>query len=220
MKKQELLNGIKGCIFDLDGTLVDSLGIWSEIDERFFLVHNMKVPEDYKKRIAHMNFKDIALFTKEEYGFKESIDEIMQIWTDWSIEAYKTEIKAKPGAKELLSYIHDELKLPVALATANRKELYEPCLKNNDIFSYFDYAMNVNEINSTKSEPKIYLSLAEKMNTKPEETLVFEDILMAIQTAHNAGFKVAAVYDKGNKKDSDSIIKTADYYITSYCEID
>lgn len=219
MKKQELLKGIQGCIFDLDGTLVDSLGIWSEIDERFFLVHNMNVPEDYEKRIAHMNFKDIAVFTKEEYGFKESIDEIMKIWTDWSIEAYRNEIKAKPGAKELLSYIHDELRLPLALATANRKELYEPCLKNNGIFSYFDYAMNVNEINSTKSEPKIYLSLAEKMGTKPENTLVFEDILIAITTAHNAGFKVAAIYDRRNKQDSDGIINTADFYITSYMDL-
>lgn len=220
MKKQDLFSGIQGCIFDLDGTLVDSLGIWSEIDKKFFRIHNMKAPEDYEKRIAHMNFKDIAIFTKEEYGFTESIDEIMKIWTDWSIEAYRSEIKAKPGAKEFLAYIHDELKLPVCLATANRKELYEPCLKNNDILSYFDYAMNVNEINSTKSEPKIYLSLAEKMGTLPENALVFEDILIAITTAHNAGFKVAAIYDKGNKKDSDSIIKTADFYITSYKDID
>lgn len=219
MKKQELFKNIKGCIFDLDGTLVDSLGIWSDIDIKFFKVHNMDVPEDYEKNISHMNFVDIAKYTKETYGFKESIEEIMQIWTDWSIEAYHHEIKAKPGVKEFLAYIHDELKLPISLATANRKELYEPCLKSNGIFEYFDHAMNVNDLNSTKSEPKIYLALADKMNTKPEETLVFEDILMAIVTAHNAGFKVAAVYDKGNMKDSGSIIKTADYYITSYCEI-
>lgn len=219
MKKKDLFQNIKACIFDLDGTLVDSLGIWSEIDKRFFRVHHMEVPEDYEKRIAHMNFVDIAKFTKSEYGFQESIEEIMKIWTDWSIIAYQKEIKAKPGAKEFLSYIQS-LKIPMALATANRKELYEPCLKNNGIFDYFSYKMNVNDLNSTKSEPKIYLELAKEMNSKPNETLVFEDILIAVKTAHEAGFKVAAIYDKSNKNDADQIIQNSDYYLTSYYDFD
>lgn len=219
MKRKDLFQSIKGCIFDMDGTLVDSLGIWADIDRRFFLLHNRKVPEDYEQRIAHMNFVDIAKFTKEEYGFEESIDEIMKIWTDWSKEAYQNDILAKPGAKEFLSYIKNTLKIPVTLATANRKELYEPCLKRNGLEEYFSYALNVNELNSTKGEPLIYQKLAHFMHTEPKETLIFEDILIAVRTAHQAGFRVAAVYDKGNRKDADEIIRNADFYITSYPEI-
>ncbi|MDY3047344.1 MAG: HAD family phosphatase [Candidatus Enterosoma sp.] len=218
MNGKELFKGIKACIFDLDGTLVDSLGIWAEVDKKFFLVHNREIPEDYEKKIAHMNFRDIAIMTKEDYGFEESIEEIMKMWTDWSIDAYRNEIKAKPGVKEFLSYIHS-LSIPIALATANRKELYEPCLKNNDLYEYFSYFMNVNDINSTKSEPKIYLELAKIMNAKPEETLVFEDILVAIKTAHDAGFKAVAVYDKSSKNDMDDILKSADFFVSSYNEV-
>ncbi len=203
----------------MDGTLVDSLGIWADIDRRFFLLHQREVPEDYEQRIAHMNFVDIAKFTKDEYGFQESIEEIMKIWTDWSMEAYRNDILAKPGAKEFLAYIKNERKLPITLATANRKELYEPCLKRNGLDEFFSHALNVNDLNSTKGEPLIYQKLAEFMHTEPKETLVFEDILIAVRTAHNAGFRVAAVYDKGNRKDAKEIIENSDFYITSYPEI-
>lgn len=218
MKINELLKNIKACIFDLDGTLVDSLGIWREIDERFFTIHNREVPIDYDKKIAHMNFREMAVFTKEEYNFEETVEEIEKIWLDWSTEEYKTKIKAKSGAKELLEYIK-ELKLPISLATTNKKELYEACLKNNNLYSYFDYMLSVNEINSKKTEPKIYLLLAEKMKVKPSEVLVFEDILPAIQTAHKASFKVAAVYDKYNNKDQEEIKSTADFYIERYTDL-
>ena len=219
MKRNELFKGIKACIFDLDGTLVDSLGIWSDIDIRFFKEHGRDVPADYEKRISHMNFIEMAEFTKEEYGFEESVDAIARKWLDWSIEAYQKDIKAKPGAKEFLEYVKS-LGLPIALATTNKKELYEPCLENNDMWKYFSFALNVTEINSKKSEPKIYQLLAEKMNAKPEETIVFEDILMAVKTAHNAGFKVAAVFDQRNKRDIDEIIENSDFYITSYNDLE
>lgn len=219
MNKKDLFHGIKACIFDLDGTLVDSLSLWKQIDIRFFKEHHKKVPIDYDKKISHMNFQEMAIFTKQEYGFLESPEEIMNIWTTWSIEAYKSTILAKPGAKEFLSYIKEN-HLPIALATTNKKELYEPCLEKNNMWQYFDYAMNVNEINSKKSEPKIYHVLAEKMKVRPEECLVFEDILTAIQTAHNAGFKVAAVYDPSNEKDLTAIQNTADFFIKSYLELE
>jgi HAD hydrolase, family IA, variant 3 len=218
MYKKDLFQGIKACIFDLDGTLVDSLRIWKDIDIRFFQEHQREVPPDYDKRIAHMNFMEMAVFTKEEYGFQETPEEIAKIWTDWSEEAYQKTIKAKPGAKELLSYIK-ELPLPISLATTNKRELYEPCLKNNQMWQYFDYSMNVNEINSKKSEPKIYLLLAEKMNVKPEECLVFEDIYTAVKTAHDAGFKVAAVFDEGNLDDMDKIKESSDFFIQSYSDL-
>lgn len=219
MTKNTLLNGIKACIFDLDGTLVDSLGIWRDIDVRFFHEHGMEVPKDYDKKISHMNFMEMAVFTKEEYGFQESAEEIAQIWTDWSIEAYHKTIPSKPGAKEFLAYLKAH-HFPIALATTNKKDLYEPCLKNNDMWQYFDYDLNVNDINSKKSEPKIYLTLAKMMNVKPEECLVFEDIFTAVKTAHDAGFKVAAIYDEKNEHDLEKIKETADYFIESYTDLD
>ena len=196
MKLQEMLSGIKACIFDMDGTLVDSLGMWSDIDRRFFERYGMETPADYEKKINHMSFLEMAQFTKEEY---------------------ESEIQAKPGAQELLQFLKEQ-GIPLSLATTNRKELYEPCLRRNHLYSYFDHIMNVNEINSTKSEPKIYQLLAAKMNVKLEETLVFEDILIAVNTAHQAGFKVAAVYDKRNERDQQKIKTLSDFYFKSFLE--
>ena len=217
MKLQEMLSGIKACIFDMDGTLVDSLGMWSDIDRRFFARYGMETPADYEKKINHMSFLEMAQFTKEEYQIPDSVETITELWTGWSKEEYESEIQAKPGAQELLQFLKEQ-GIPLSLATTNRKELYEPCLRRNHLYSYFDYIMNVNEINSAKSEPKIYQLLAAKMNVKPEETLVFEDILIAVNTAHQAGFKVAAVYDKRNERDQQKIKTLSDFYFKSFLE--
>lgn len=217
MKLQEMLSGIKACIFDMDGTLVDSLGMWSDIDRRFFARYGMETPADYEKKINHMSFLEMAQFTKEEYQIPDSVETITELWTEWSKEEYESEIQAKPGAQELLQFLKEQ-GIPLSLATTNRKELYEPCLRRNHLYSYFDYIMNVNEINSAKSEPKIYQLLAAKMNVKPEETLVFEDILIAVNTAHQAGFKVAAVYDKRNERDQQKIKTLSDFYFKSFLE--
>lgn len=217
MKLQEMLSGIKACIFDMDGTLVDSLGMWSDIDRRFFARYGMETPADYEKKINHMSFLEMAQFTKEEYQIPDSVETITELWTEWSKEEYESEIQAKPGAQELLQFLKEQ-GIPLSLATTNRKELYEPCLRRNHLYSYFDHIMNVNEINSTKSEPKIYQLLAVKMNVKPEETLVFEDILIAVNTAHQAGFKVATVYDKRNERDQQKIKTLSDFYFKSFLE--
>lgn len=217
MKLQEMLSGIKACIFDMDGTLVDSLGMWSDIDRRFFERYGMETPADYEIKINHMSFLEMAQFTKEEYQIPDSVETITELWTEWSKEEYESEIQAKPGAQELLQFLKEQ-GIPLSLATTNRKELYEPCLRRNHLYSYFDYIMNVNEINSAKSEPKIYQLLAVKMNVKPEETLVFEDILIAVNTAHQAGFKVAAVYDKRNERDQQKIKTLSDFYFKSFLE--
>ena len=217
MKLQEMLSGIKACIFDMDGTLVDSLGMWSDIDRRFFARYGMETPADYEKKINHMSFLEMAQFTKEEYQIPDSVETITELWTEWSKEEYESKIQAKPGAQELLQFLKEQ-GIPLSLATTNRKELYEPCLRRNHLYSYFDHIMNVNEINSTKSEPKIYQLLAAKMNVKLEETLVFEDILIAVNTAHQAGFKVAAVYDKRNERDQQKIKTLSDFYFKSFLE--
>lgn len=214
----ELLDGIDACIFDMDGTLVDSLHIWEDIDKRFFNIHDMQVPQDYDKMIAHMSFIEMAEFTKKKYKFKESVFEIMETWLNWSKEAYVNTIQEKENVKEVLSYLKEK-HIPLSLATANKKELYEPCLKRLDLNKYFDYILNINDINSTKQEPTIYLNLASKMNSKIERTLVFEDILIAVKTAKDANFKVCGVYDKNNVRDEEEIKKLSDYYLYSFSSL-
>lgn len=219
MNFKELTNGIKAAIFDLDGTLVDSMGIWKKIDIDFFKQHGMDtVPEDFAKNIAHLSFLEMAEFVIDKYHFNNTAEEIVDTWLQMSIHAYSNDVKTKPGAKELLKKLK-ESGIKISLATTNKKELFLPCLKNNGIEQYFDHFLNVNDLGSNKSDPLIYLKLAEKMNSTPDETLVFEDILMALNTAHNAGFKTVAIYDAASENQQKHIRETADYYIKDFNDI-
>ena len=218
MQKTELFKNKKAVIFDRDGTLVDSLGRWLDIDKRFFKLHHRDMPIDYSQRISHMSFRERAVFTKEEYHIQETPEEIASLWLTWAKEAYEKDILAKPNTKEFLKCLKEK-GYPLSLATTNKRELYRPCLIRNQREQFFDFARNVNEINSTKSEPKIYLRLAEKRHAKPEETIVFEDILPAIVTAKKAGFTVVGVYDRHNKLHEREIQSSCDYYRHSYTEL-
>ncbi len=219
MKFEKVIHGIKAVIFDLDGTLVDSMGVWKQIDIDFFKQNGMDtVPEDFAKNIAHLSFLEMAQFVIDTYHFQRTPQEIVDTWIQMSIKAYSHDVMTKPGAQKLLKQIK-ESGIKISLATTNKKELVSPCLKNNGIDQYFDYCLNVNEIKSNKSEPLIYLKLAEKMNSTPNETLVFEDILMGINTAHNAGFKTVAIYDEASKNQQESLKRIADYYIGDFNDI-
>ena len=166
-----------------------------------------------------MSFMEMAVYTKETYNLKETAEEIAAMWLEWSKEAYLYEIKAKEGVYDFLSYLKGQ-HIPLALATTNKRDLYEPCLIRTKLDKYFDYIANTNDLNTTKSEPTIYLNLASKLNSNPKETIVFEDILIAIKTAKTASFKTVALYDKKNEHDWQKITKEADFYLFSFKDLE
>ena len=211
----KIFNGIKACIFDLDGTLIDSLYVWNDVDVKFFKMHNMPVPENYVKEIAHMSFMEMAIFTHDKYGFKETPEEIAKIWMDMVEYEYANEIVLRPHVEEVLKLLKEN-NIKIALATTNKKELYEPCLKHNNIEGYFDIALNVNDYGTSKRESKIYEMIADKFGVKKSETIVFEDILMAIKTAKEAGFKVIGIEETSSLKDKEKILQYVDLYINDF----
>ena len=93
----------KGAIFDLDGTIANSLYVWKKVDIDFFGKRGLEIPEGYAEKIGSMSFNDAAKFTKEEYGFSESVDEIMAEWYDMAVNEYSFNVKPKPFAKEYIA---------------------------------------------------------------------------------------------------------------------
>ncbi len=185
-------------IFDMDGTLIDSTGIWHEIDKEFFAKRGMELPKDYAQHIVHLGLTQAAVYTKETYHLKESIQEIMQEWHDMSIDMYKYHVPLKDGALELLK-IFKKNGIKMAIATANDEPLYRPCIDRLGIGEYFDEIADVNTAKEGKQSAKIYLDLAKKLGSEPRNTLVLEDMPTCVKTAFKSGFLTVAVYDDASK---------------------
>lgn len=185
-------------IFDMDGTLIDSTGIWHEIDKKFFAKRGMELPKDYAQHIVHLGLTQAAVYTKETYHLKESIQEIMQEWHDMSIDMYKYHVPLKEGALELLK-LFKKNGIKMAIATANDEPLYRPCIDRLGIGEYFDEIADVNTAKEGKQSAKIYLDLAKKLGSEPRNTLVLEDMPTCVKTAFKSGFITVAVYDDASK---------------------
>ena len=128
----------KGAIFDLDGTIIDSMDVWETIDIKFLEKRNITMPNDYIEKINSMSFEEVAKYTIERFNLNESVDSLIKEWNDMAIYEYSNNIKLKPNVKEYLVKLkkHD---IKIGLATSSPKELYEPVLKNNKVYDYFDH---------------------------------------------------------------------------------
>lgn len=209
---------IQAVIFDMDGTLIDSTGLWHEIDKKFFAKRNMNLPKDYAQKIVHLGLKQAAIFTKKEYGIKETPDEIIQEWRQMAIDFYVNEVQLKDGALELLKLFKNK-GLKLAIATANDAELYMPCINRLGIDSYFDFIDDVNISQKGKEDGKIYLDLVDKMQTKVENTLVLEDMPTCLKTVHEIGFPTIAVYDEASLKYDEEKRSNSDLFVNNFNEL-
>lgn len=212
------IKNFKGAIFDLDGTLFDSMGIWKEVDIAFFRNHGMRMPSDYQDKIKDMHFRTMAIYTKERFKMRSSIESIMDEWCSLCYDKYAKEVPLKAGVKEFLDLLKEN-GIKIAFATANTTQLSEVCLKNNGIFDYFDTGAYLHETLTDKSDPDVYLLASERLGLAPSECIVFEDLLAGINGAVKGGFAVCGVYDKHSRKDTRYIKQIADYYINSFEEL-
>ncbi len=208
----------KGAIFDLDGTLFDSVGIWKNVDIEFFNRRGLTMPDDYQEAIKEMHFRPMAEYTKARFNLEDDINDIMDEWCELCFEEYEKNIPLKPFVREFLNMLKGN-GVKLAFATANAQALSEACLKNNGIEDFFDAKAYLHETNTNKNEPDIYLLACERLGLEPSSCIVFEDILPAVKAAKKGGFTVCGVYDIYSQGDADEIKSTADYYINSFQEL-
>lgn len=213
-----MLTNIKGVIFDLDGTLVDSMWVWSQIDVDYLKIKGFSMPDDLKNEISHLSFRQTAIYFKEKFSLHDSIDEILNDWHMMAFNHYANNVKLKPGVLRFLDYLKSS-KIKIALATSNSIPLLEACLKNNGIYDYFDSITTTDEVSNGKNCPDVYWLAAKKLELDPESCLVFEDILPAIKGAKAANMKVIAVNDNECSDSKENILKYADKYIDSFIDL-
>ena len=207
-----------GCIFDLDGTLLDSLWVWDEVDTVFLTRRGLPVTPDYGQAIAHLGFADAARYTIDRFGLSETPEQLMDEWYSLARAAYRDRVPLKPHAEEFLRKLCAQ-GVHISAATSSEPELVLPCLDRLGITGLFDNITTIHEVNGDKSSPDIYLLAAERMQVAPNQCAVFEDILRGIQSAKSAGFYTVAVQEAASALDQDAIRQTADRYILSFSEL-
>ncbi|MBP5461670.1 MAG: HAD family phosphatase [Lachnospiraceae bacterium] len=213
-----MTNDFCAAIFDLDGTLVDSMWIWKAIDIDYLGRHGIPYDETLQDKINGLTFYETAVFFKENYGIRDSTDEIQQEWNDMAIEYYRTKVFPKPGAIEYLKQLRRR-GVKTGIATSNSGELLSAVLTSTGLAEYMDSIHTANEIKKGKPAPDIFLLVAEDLGVDPADCMVFEDIIPGIQAGHNAGMRVCSVYDEYSVERQEEIIAMSDYHIRSFTEL-
>ena len=214
-----MLTNIKAVIFDLDGTLIDSMGIWKGIDIEYLGARGLELPDDLQRSIEGMSFSETANYFKERFQLSDTIDEIKAAWNRMAWDKYSKEILFKTGAKEFVHYLREN-GIKTGIATSNSTELVKAVLGNHNMEKQFDSIRTSCEVSKGKPAPDIYELVAKDLGVEPSECLVFEDIPQGIMAGKNAGMKVCAVEDSYSVLVADKKRELADYYINDYFEID
>lgn len=210
---------IKGIIFDLDGTLIDSMKVWFDVDRKLLRENGITTPsESVSEQVRTMSIEQSSRFFIEELGLKLTQEQIIARIEELVRIEYEQNIPLKPHVKEILGHL-DEKGIPYGIATATYKSLAEAVLKRLGIFERFRFVLTDVDYPRGKRFPEIFLGAAERLGTLPEETLVIEDSLHCIETAVRAGFRTAAVYDEVSAAESDEIKRLADVYADSLAEL-
>jgi HAD superfamily hydrolase (TIGR01509 family) len=208
----------KGAIFDMDGTLLDSMSIWETAGATYLKTFGITPNSDWREITRPMCMAQISTYFKDCYhldvSYKEVADGMNQIVEDF----YKKEAVVKPGVLSYLQKLKDS-GCHICVATATDRYLAEIALQKNGIMPYLDRIFTCSEVGHGKDEPIIYQECAAYWGLKLSECCVYEDALYALQTAHDAGFPTIAVYDDSAKM-QESVKKTiCDRYILDFNEL-
>ena len=205
---------IKGAIFDFDGTLVDSMFIWDTFGEDYLRTLGKEPKENLTEVFKTFTLEQAAEYYRKNYGVTLSVEEIVDGVNDMVAEIYRTKVTLKSGVLEFLRDLQSK-GVKMCVATVTDRPIVEDVLCNLGIHDFFTEIFTCAEVGYNKETPHIYRVALEALGAKKDETVVFEDALHALITAKKDGFKVAAVYDRYERNQT-QMKENGDYYITDF----
>lgn len=205
---------IKGAIFDLDGTLLDSMFIWDSVGEQYLRSIGICPEDDINEMIKNMSMAQGAAYIQKTYGVEKTSEEIIAGANAIVEHFYMDEVQLKDGVRELLQYLAEN-DVKMCIATATDQYLVEAALTRLGVREYFLEIFTCSDVGHGKDEPHIYEAACRRLGTSKEYTLVFEDAVYAIKTAKSAGFSVAGVCD-ASEENQENVQKISDFYITDF----
>lgn len=213
-----LIRQKKAAIFDLDGTLVDSMWMWKAIDIEYLARYGYECPPMLQREIEGMSFSETAVYFKEYFHLPDTLEQIKRAWVEMSIEKYRNEVPMKKGALGFLQYLHAS-GIKTGIATSNGREMVDAVLESLNLTPYFHVIKTACEVAAGKPAPDIYLKVAEDLQTAPSDCIVFEDVPAGIQAGKAAGMVVCAVEDEFSIPLRQEKEALADFFIEDYDEI-
>ena len=215
---ETMLDGMEAVIFDLDGTLVDSMWMWREIDIEYLGRFGIPLPEGLQSEIEGMSFSETADYFKTHFpAITDDIDKMKAEWNKMAWDKYVNEVPLKPGVLEFLKLLKQR-GIRTGIATSNSVTIVAAVLESLSVSSYFDEVHTACEVGVGKPAPDLYLFVAKKLGVAPEHCLVFEDICKGIQAGKSAGMRVCAVRDEYSSAEEEKKAALSDYFIDTYLD--
>ncbi|MDD3409950.1 MAG: HAD family phosphatase [Eubacteriales bacterium] len=209
---------MKVALFDMDGTLLDSMAQWRARAVLYAQSHGIALTDEQLKAVSQMTSFMGAQYVAKVYGLDYDVEEVTKLFMDSMIEAYRTTVTAKPYAKDYLDWLTARgVKRGIATATPRRLAL--PVLKRLNLLDSLDFVVTTPEERCAKDDPAFFHMMAKRLGVATQECTMYEDALYAMQTARQAGCGVIGVADPTNESMRDQIIACCDRFVYSFSEL-
>ncbi len=210
---------IQAVIFDVDGVLFDSMWMWDELDEKYLRSLGLEMREETTKAVSKMSFEEAADYLRVEYRLDLTVEEIVGQIQDMVRNFYYQEVTLKAGVRRMLENLARR-GIPAVIASASDLDMLEHALTRCQIRPMIKKVFTCSEVGAGKTRPDVFLAAAEYLGVQPEHCLIVEDSLHAIETAIQAGFVTAGVYDESSRLEQDDIRNQVTYYVGEQETID
>ncbi len=210
---------LRAAIFDMDGTLLDSMHVWNTVGEDYLRTKGKVPPDGFVERVRALGMRETADYLRSELGVEDPPEQIIREILQFVNEQYLHVLPLKPGVKEFLQKLHG-MGVRLCVATASDRSVAEAALARTGVLGLFDFLMTCDEAGSGKQQPLIFERAIERLGSSKMDTVVFEDAAHAVQTAAQAGFRVAAIYDESAAAEQEQIRSFSEVYLESFTGLD
>ncbi|MBO6134057.1 MAG: HAD family phosphatase [Lachnospiraceae bacterium] len=208
----------KAVLFDMDGTVIDSMWMWSSIDREFLERTGKVYDPHFQKEIEGLSYRETVAYFKERFHVEEDLTQLAETLNNMAMYNYEKVVKFKPGAHDFLMELK-AIGIKTGIATSNSAELVAACDRNLNLRGIFDTIRTTDMVERSKPFPDVYLLAARDISIAPENCVVFEDIIPGLMAGRNAGMRIVAVQDDYSMDVDQQKREMADYYIRDYKEL-
>lgn len=206
---------MKGILFDMDGTLLDSMKIWVSLSDRYLESLHVEIPENLHEEIKTMTLKEALAHFKETFRLEDDVEDMLKATHTILAREYRDTVVKKLGVDELLTRLKQRGHR-MAVSTATNDDLAEPALRHHGLMQYFEFLQTAKNTGISKNDPAFWEEGARRLQMAPEDIVVFEDALHAVRSAKKAGMRVIALADEVMKKDEEALKEEADVFLPDF----